>query len=169
MIWKNFPSPVDSLQKGPARRNFDVSFDVCLNKHLNKPWSCSCLETPWHPWIIMKNWKCNWISRRYWLIWRFAWWHFPRYWPFVLGIHRSPANSSQKVQLRRALMFSLICAWINGWVNNGEAGDLRSHRAHYDVIVMTLYAAQTHTYSNHSNWRSPQFYWLTMIISCKGM
>ena len=30
----------------------------------------------------------------------------------------------------------LICAWINGWVNNGEAGYLRRHRAHYDVIVM---------------------------------
>ena len=29
---------------------------------------------------------------------------------------------------------------INGWVNNGEAGDLRRHRAHYDVIVMlTVY------------------------------
>ena len=24
----------------------------------------------------------------------------------------------------------------NGGVNNGEAGDLRRHRAHYDVIVM---------------------------------
>ena len=44
------------------------------------------------------------------------WKHFPRYWPFV--------------------MFSLICVWINGWVNNGEAGDLRRHRAYYDVIVM---------------------------------
>ena len=29
-----------------------------------------------------------------------------------------------------------ICAWVNGWVNNGEAGDLRRHRTHYDVIVM---------------------------------
>ena len=29
-----------------------------------------------------------------------------------------------------------ICAWINGWVNNREAGDLRRHRVHYDVIVM---------------------------------
>ena len=46
------------------------------------------------------------------------WKHFPRYWPFV----------------RR--MFSLICAWINAWVNNSEAGVLRRHRAHYDVIVM---------------------------------
>ena len=35
-----------------------------------------------------------------------------------------------------ALMFILICARINGWVNNREAGDLRRHRAHYDVIVM---------------------------------
>ena len=31
---------------------------------------------------------------------------------------------------------SLIYAWINGWVNNPEAGDLKRHRAHYDVIVM---------------------------------
>ena len=37
---------------------------------------------------------------------------------------------------RGALMFSLICTRINGWVNNGEAGDLRRYRAHYDVIVM---------------------------------
>ena len=35
-----------------------------------------------------------------------------------------------------ALMFSLICSRINGWVNNGDAGDLRRHRAHCDVIVM---------------------------------
>ena len=33
-------------------------------------------------------------------------------------------------------MFALICVWINGWVNNREAGDLRRHRGHYDVIVM---------------------------------
>ena len=26
--------------------------------------------------------------------------------------------------------------WINGWVSNRETGDLRRHRAHYDVIVM---------------------------------
>ena len=64
------------------------------------------------------------------------WKHFPRYWPFVRGIHRSPVNSPQKGQWRGALMFSLICAWINDWVNNREAGDLRRHRAHYDVTVM---------------------------------
>ena len=64
------------------------------------------------------------------------WKHFPRYWPFVRGIHRSPVNSQHKGQWRGALMFSLICVWINGWENNREAGDLKRHRAHYDVIVM---------------------------------
>ena len=52
------------------------------------------------------------------------------------GIQWSPVNSPHKGQWHGALMFSLICAWINGWINNREAGDLRSHRAHYDVIVM---------------------------------
>ena len=67
------------------------------------------------------------------------WKHFPRYWPFVRGIHRSPVNSPHKGQWRGALMFSLICVWINVWVNNREAGDLICHRAHYGVIVMWLY------------------------------
>ena len=49
-----------------------------------------------------------------------------------------PVNSPHKGQWRGALMFSLICARINGWVNNGEAGDLRRRRAHYDVIVMSI-------------------------------
>ena len=62
--------------------------------------------------------------------------HFLRYWPFVWGVHRSPVNSFHKGQWRRALMLSLICAWINGCVNNRLAGDLRRHRAHYIVIVM---------------------------------
>ena len=64
---------------------------------------------------------------------RFSWWRhqmeaFPRYWPFVWGI--------RKGQWRGALIFSLICAWINGWVNDFKAGDLRRHRAHCNVIVM---------------------------------
>ena len=72
------------------------------------------------------------------------WKHFPRYWPFVRGIHRSPVNSPHKGQWRGALMFSLICVWIYGWVNNGEAGDFRRYRAHFDVTVMTATI-------NHSN------------------
>ena len=64
------------------------------------------------------------------------WGHFARYWPFVRGIHWSPVNSPHKGQWRGALMFSLICAWINDWVNNGEAGNVRRHRANYEVTAM---------------------------------
>ena len=64
------------------------------------------------------------------------WKHFPRHWPFVRGIYQSPVNSLHKGQWRGALMFSLLCAWMNDWVNNREAGDFRRHRAHYEVIVM---------------------------------
>ena len=38
------------------------------------------------------------------------WKHFPRYWSFVRGIHRSPVKSPHKGQRRRVLMLSLICA-----------------------------------------------------------
>ena len=64
------------------------------------------------------------------------WKHFPRYWPFVRGIHRSTVNSPHKGQWRGALKFSLICVWIHSRINNREAGDLRRYRAHYDVNVM---------------------------------
>ena len=64
---------------------------------------------------------------------------FPRYWPFVRGIHRSPVSSPHKGQWRGTLMFSLICARIHDWVNNREAGDLRRRRAHYDVTVVIHY------------------------------
>ena len=59
------------------------------------------------------------------------------------GIHRSPVNSPHKGQWHGALMFSLICALIHVWANNREAGDLRRHRAHYDVtVIFDLYGKQ---------------------------
>ena len=62
--------------------------------------------------------------------------HFPRYWPFVQGSHRwIPLKKISDAEL---WCFSLICALVNGWVNNHETGDLTRHRAHYDVIVMGL-------------------------------
>ena len=56
----------------------------------------------------------------------------------ALGAGNSPDRwiPPHKGQWREALMFSLICAWINGWVNNRGAGDFRRHRPHYDVIVI---------------------------------
>ena len=51
-----------------------------------------------------------------------------------------------KSQWRRALVFSLICAWMNGWLNNREAGDLRRHRAHYEVTVIICHFGRTGNY-----------------------
>ena len=90
--------------------------------------------------IILIFTMVSWNSLQIWIRARYddviKWKPFPRYWPFVRGIHRSPVNSPHKGQRRGALIFSLICAWINSWVNTREAGDLRRHRAHYDVTVM---------------------------------
>ena len=74
------------------------------------------------------------------------WKHYPRNWPFMWWIHRSPVNSRHKGQWRGALVFSLICAWINGWVNYRETGDFRRHRAHYDVTVMLVSIADMPLY-----------------------
>ena len=33
-----------------------------------------------------------------------------------------------------AELWCMICAWTNSWANNADVGDLKRHRAHYDVI-----------------------------------
>ena len=80
--------------------------------------------------------------------------HFSRHWPFVRGIHRSPVNSLHKGQWRGALVFSLICVWINVWVNNREVDDLRRHRAHYNITVMIKMK-----YANHAIHTQAQRHW----------
>ena len=129
---KRYCHPPDKLRNNdvvntPKRRHFEVIASL-LRQVFGGQWRqiwyhsnscCRRLAAPNHDDVI--KWK-----------------QFPRYWPFVRGIHRSPLNSPHKGQWRGALMFSLICTRINGWVNNGEAGDLRRHRAHYDVIVMVI-------------------------------
>ena len=70
-----------------------------------------------------------------------TWWHhqmetFSRLLALYACNSLVTLNSSHKGQWCRTLMFSLMYAWINSWVNKCEAGDLRHHCAHYDVIVM---------------------------------
>ena len=72
------------------------------------------------------------------------WKHFPRYWPFVRGIHRSPMTSPHKGQWRGALSFSL-----NGWTNNREAGDLKRHPTHYDATIMILFEILRPKFKSH--------------------
>ena len=54
----------------------------------------------------------------------------------LCGEFTGPGEFPHKGQWRGALMFSLICVWINGWVNNPDAGGLRRYRTHYDVSVL---------------------------------
>ena len=83
-------------------------------------WSCGVLT--FLDYSSNGVWGTNWLTIQI----RFSlnrddvikWKHFPRNW------------------WRGALMFSLICTGINDWLSNREAGDLRRHRAHYDVTVM---------------------------------
>ena len=57
----------------------------------------------------------------------------------AICVGNSPATGEFPAQrpVTRSFDVSLICAWIISRVNNHEAGDLRRHRAHYDVTVMT--------------------------------
>ena len=87
------------------------------------------------------------------------WKHFSRYLPFVRGLHRWPVIAPHRGQWRGALMFSLIWAWINGWVNTCESSDLRRNHAHYDVTVMEqqyitvcLYDTKRHVYVHMHQW-----------------
>ena len=75
-----------------------------------------------------------------------SWWRQMETFSALLALceGNSPVNSPHKSQWRGALMFSKICAWINGWVNNGKTGDLRRHRAHYDVTVMWPFVRGRH-------------------------
>ena len=80
------------------------------------------------------------------------------------GIHWSPVNSPHKGRWHGAVMFTLICARINGWVNNCEAGDLRRHHGHYDVIVMVC----THV-QRIENWYMGTLCWGNVSCSQKRL
>ena len=65
-----------------------------------------------HYWITVVHQECH-GSLGYFHDDVFKWKHFPRYWPFVRGIHRSPVNSAYKGQWRGAFMFSFSDLRLN--------------------------------------------------------
>ena len=110
----------------PARRSFDVFFDFMLQiKYLR---TCIYLYRSYNSRQLQEPSNEDTSQHDDVIKWKY----YPRYWPFVRGIHRSQVNSTHKGQWRRALMFSFICAWINCWVNNREAGDLRHNHPNYE-------------------------------------
>ena len=90
------------------------------------------------------------------------WKRFPRYWPFVRGIHRSPMNSPHKGQWCGASMFSFICPRTNVWVNNWDAGDLTRHSAHYRVTFMPRGHHQRQSW-HHDNSRLSVFILISIL------
>ena len=94
------------------------------------------------------------------------WKHFPRYWPFVRGIHRSRWIPRTRPVTQS---FDVFRARINDWVNTREAGDLRCHRCHYDVDIMRYIHSFQH-YATRSLWRHIllsllQFHYNDVIMS----
>ena len=66
-----------------------------------------CFQNEWMIWAAyISRFLKNGLSHDDLIKWK----HFPRYWPFARGIHRSPVNSPHNGQWRGALMFSFICA-----------------------------------------------------------
>ena len=100
--WPNHTKIVNSLRYDFLYRSLSIEYkseSLCYTYSLSMFWLSSYVNTS-HDDVI--KWK-----------------YFPRNRPFVRGIHRSPVNSTHKGRWRGALVFSLICAWIKGWVNNG--------------------------------------------------
>ena len=121
-----------TLKKVPRRNLVVASEKICCSRHWRSLWR----NPPSRGWgISWSKWENTGRSRECpWCL--IKWKHFPRYWPFVRGIHRSPVNSPHKGQWRGALIFFLICVWTNGWMNNRDADDLRRHSAYHDVTLV---------------------------------
>ena len=86
-----------------------------------------------HRHIQCVSWNRNFVPWRH---------HQMEAFPVLLAIcaGNSPVTGDfpHKDQWRGALTFSLICAWINGWVDTRGSGYLRRHRTHFDVTVIRI-------------------------------
>ena len=150
MTWKHFPyywpfvresmavKGWIPLTKYPQCRRwsfFDVSWTKLLNEQSNciwfskMPWN-SCGFTIIHYISMHRGWSLYMPLATDWLMMTSSNGNIFRVTGPWLGEstgHRSP----YKGQWCGALMYSLICAWTNGWVNNRDAGDLRGYRVHH--------------------------------------
>ena len=70
-------------------------------------------------------------------------------------------------------MFSLILAWINGWVNNREAGDFRRRRAHYDVTVTVMESVdpkwKLHNVQDEQDESNAEYFNCISALLCEGL
>ena len=103
--------------------------DVIKGKHLPRYW----------PFVR----GIRWSAVKFAISIKISWWHHQMetfFASLALCAWNSPVplNSPYSGQWGGALVFSVVCVWINDWVNNREAGDLRRHRGHHNVNVMII-------------------------------
>ena len=144
------------LVRGPATiRHWNWSWEVChrfisilatsllivypRSAHITLPSTYPSVYPTVHPSTLPLRNPHNFMCAIYISWWRHQMETFSALLALCAGNSPVPVNSPHRGQWRGALMFSLICAWINDWVNNREAGDLRRHRCHHDVSVMLIF------------------------------
>ena len=132
--WGDYVSSGDTAVLHQAMEYYDILHRF-QQYHCHSPCKLSKRFENWNGWSGRARFiKAFFVTAR----WRNEMKHVARYWPFVRGIHRLLVDSLHRGQWSEASMFSLICARTSGWANNGHAGCLRRHRAHYDVTVMNM-------------------------------
>ena len=73
-----------------------------------------------------------------------------------------PRTKASDAELWR---FLLICVWINSWVSNHEAVDLRRYRAHYDGIVMMWSVVPNAFHWGDCGIQEPARYWKMTVVT----
>ena len=123
-VWGIHRGPVNSTHRWPVTRKMFLFDDAIMNMSVQYV-DHQCLCRP--PCYTSHKYHDDVIKWKYFRVTGHLCGEFtgPRWIP------RTKASDAE--------MFSLICARINDWVNNGEAGDLRRYLAHYDLIVMGLW------------------------------
>ena len=118
--WPFVPVTAEFPLQKPVTRIFDVFFDLRLNKRLNKQRWAWWFQTPSHSLWRHCNGYCRWVVASY-ITWItgsshddvIKWKHFPRYWPFVRGIHRSrwtPHTKASDAELW-CFLWSALVIW----------------------------------------------------------
>ena len=147
-ILNRFSKDVDSLDDQVRTLTIILLFQLCA---MCATIAAICYTTPWFTALAVIL-VCLFLSLqvRRWHDDVSKWKHFPRYGPFMRGIHQPPVDSFHKDRWCGALVFSLICVWTKSWTRNRDMSDLRRHRAHYDLIVIALLMSR-HNFSQSTD------------------
>ena len=114
----------------------------CININKTRPIRSpsNSLALSLKKWTLFCSWFLTWfLILDLWFHCDIPWWrHQMETFSALLAIcaGNSPVTGEFPAQRPVTRSFDVFCAWINGWVNNLEANDLRRYRAHYDVTVM---------------------------------